>query len=140
MENSTKNLKDMTLEELRELRNQRYDQACRDDSIDKCYIVATEMGTQLEEIVSHSYFGQGHLWQGRDGLEIFVDYSSKDVTARYKGRKVMSTRTHSRFFVPGDWMKIVEMEYLLALAKKSAREAARNEKERQALIASMESV
>ncbi len=129
---STKSLKEMSLEELKELRRQWYAQAIEDGSIDKCVLVAIEMGEEL-----NARYGPKYLRKTGD-LELYVDQWGGYATADYKGREVMSTHPCTRLFLPGDWMKIVETEYPLALAKKLARAAVHSEKERQALIAEME--
>lgn len=126
----SKNLRDMTLEELRELKRQRYQQALRDGSISKCIFVAKETG-EMDACVPK-------YLRKMEGLELYVDDVGGYATATYKGKMVMSTHPRTQLFTPGDWMQIVEMEYTLALAKKLAKEARERERERQKLIDEME--
>lgn len=114
-----RNLSDMTLKELKELRKEWYKQAVDDGSIARCYKVCTIIG----ELFDPEYGPKYRLLNVKNGLDLY--HYGNYIIATWKGKQVMSTHPCERLFIPGNWMKIVDELYMVAVEKQ------RQEKERQ---------
>ena len=133
MVTNNKELRNMTTEELQELKKGWYQQAKEDGSLDQCYVVCTMLGERLNARYGPKY----HFQDDENNLELYVDNWGKYFTAEWKGKRVMSTHPCDKLFIPGDWMEVVNTLYPFALEKDRKEKKQREEKQQQQMVAEL---
>lgn len=123
-----KGVENMTIDELKRLKVQRYRDAQEDGSIAACYRVGRVLGK-----LQPAKYGSKYLWESA-GVRIFVDDYGNYMTVHADGKQVCSTHTCDEIFIPGAWMEAVRPAALSATAKEQQDEARREEAARQALL------
>lgn len=124
----TPNLQSLSLDELKALKAQWYQEADNHGILRGLAEVARTLGKKLPE-----RYGPKFRWEGGDEVEIYVDDYGHYMTVHHKGRLVCSTHS-DRLFVPGDWS--TQPLSLLTQARdcRDAERAAIEDKERARLV------
>ena len=92
-----------TLKDLRKLKEKWYKDAKNSGFIRKVAMVGRELGEQQK----NERYGPKYYFES-DGLRIFVDDYGNYFTAHYNGKRVCSSHSTDRIFVPGEWTKIID--------------------------------
>jgi len=123
-ETEHKPLEEMTLDELHQLKKERYNKA--QDIIGRARFVAVTLG----ELINSTY--TKHSWEA-DGVTVFVDSYGRYMTVEQDGKKVVSTHNDA-FAIPGRWEDVVEKFYVLAKEKDEEDRKQREQEEREAFL------
>jgi hypothetical protein len=116
-----------TLAALRQVRSQRYLDACRNGTIAMIETVVTELGVAIPK-----RHGAHVVWtEGR--VQIMLDTHTNAMAVKAGDRVVCSTASTSRFFVAGPWLGVVEQAAITARARVIDRREQR-EREARALL------
>lgn len=124
----TSNLSDLSIDELKALRERWYNTALYDGSIAKVVCVVREFGTCRPK--KH---GSNWLWRQGDVEIVLDDYTGYTYVTQGK-RLVMARTDTSRLFVPGPWMDVVRTAAGRAIARIEARRAQAAEVEKALLL------
>jgi hypothetical protein len=92
----------LTLEELKKLKYQWYEEAVTSGKIDEIAKVCRVLGNP----VSHNY-GPKYSFE-RNGIVIYLDDYGNYMTVHYDGKLVCSTHPTERLFVRGVWTNIIQ--------------------------------
>lgn len=127
----TKNLEDMTVEELKELKKRRYELAENRGLLVNIDFIARTLGTRLANKKYEFY---------RDDIYVFVDdyggYMQVEIGGPY-GKIVCSTHEADRLFTPGKWTDKILCLLEEATLKRQEIDTRREESIRQRLINEM---
>ena len=123
-----KKLEDMTVDELKATQREWYETALKTGKIEACRTVGLYLGTRLNASWGPKY------QMDKDDLSIYIDDYGGYMTAKFKGKAVMSTHQNDRLYIPGEWE--LQLSDLLPLAQKEAEASRlrRQEKEREELL------
>lgn len=120
-------LQNMSLEELKKLKNQWYKE--NRDTIGTIIQITRLIGKQLNENYGPKY----NLDINEHDIVVYVDDYGHYATAHNKGKLVMSTH-NEQLFIPGKWVDIVMSKKNEAEEKEIDNEKKKNEEKRQTLI------
>jgi hypothetical protein len=121
-------LNEMTNDELLKLKNQRYNNAKKDGTINKFYVIGRELGTNIP-----SRYGPKYSWT-YDGISIYVDDYGSYMTIR--GDKLLcSTHFCDQLIIPGEWIEKVLSFYPQAEKVREEKIVKQKQKEREMLLA-----
>lgn len=118
---------DYTVEELKQLKKQWYQDAMDKGMIAKIGKVCRELGSKVP-----AKWGPKYQFDS-DGLSLYVDDYGHYMTATYKNKLVCSTHFCEQLFVPGEWEKIIEDQYPEAEKKEEIKNSERLHKEKKQL-------
>lgn len=99
-----KELKDMTLQELKEQKAIWYEENTRNGNIQKLITIARQVGEKL----SHNYGPKYNFTNGV--IEIYVDDYGNYMTTKVNGKLKVSTH-NDKLYVPGEWEEIIARLY-----------------------------
>lgn len=118
----------MDVEELKALKVQWYENACKDGSIALCHLVGSQLGVSLS-----AKYGPKYKWEA-EGVEIYVDDYGNYLTVHVDGKQVCCNHYCTRLFIPGPWMDVVKRAAVLARQKKEGDECRREQDECRRLL------
>lgn len=105
------------------LKASAYNQAREDGTISKLWMVADELGEDMNQRYGPKYqFNHGEI-------EIYADNYGNFMQIHLSGKLIVSTH-NERLFVPGPWMDEMQPFIRQAQAKREQREWERDEKRR----------
>lgn len=140
IEKSTMNTEDMTNEELKQLRQERYHAACQNGTFAKLGLIARQLGhdpasrdADGNPIPYRSSHGPKYVWR-RNNIKIYVDDYGHYMTVHMGDREMASTHQCSQFIIPGDWIAEALSVYEVAVAKANMARQQKNDHERRQLL------
>lgn len=125
-----KELNEMTVKELENLKRTLYKDNTENGNIHKLYTIARMLG----EEVKHSY-GPKYLYKYGEN-EIYVDDYGHYMTVRASGQLVVSTHT-DKLYVPGEWESVLTEAHPLAEEKLQRQSNAEEQKAKSDLLAQL---
>jgi len=118
---------DYTVEELKRLKKEWYQNAMDTGMIAKIGKICRELGNKVP-----AKWGPKYQFDHGD-LSLYVDDYGHYMTASYKDKMVCSTHFCEKLFVPGEWEKIITDHYPKAEKKEEMRTAEKLHKEKKEL-------
>lgn len=109
-------VKDMSIDELEKLKQQRYQAAMDNGTLAMIGTVARELGHPQQV-----QYGPKWLWSA-DGISIYIDGYGRYLTVCSDNKKVCSTHRAEEFIVPGAWIDRVASYFPEALKNREEKE------------------
>jgi hypothetical protein len=125
---TTPDLSSLTVDDLKALKRQWYQDAIADGTIAAIGRVVRELGE-----CHPKKHGANWVWES-DDVKIVLDDWTGHVVAIVGDRQVFAQSTTSRLFVPGRWTEAVELADIVARNKIAARRGAAVDGEHAALL------
>lgn len=127
----TRDLSSLSVEDLKALRKRWYEEARQDGSVAAIGRVVRELGT------SHpKKHGANWIWSD-DGIRIILDDWTGHTYVMDGDRQVFAHNYTCELFVPGPWMDVISAADVEAQARVAARDTARADDERAALLSQL---
>lgn len=124
----TPDLSSLSVEDLKALRMRWWAEGCADGSIAAIGRVVRELGTEHRK--KH---GANWIWSD-DGVQIILDDWTGHLYVMDGDRQVFASNYTAKLFVPGPWMDVISAADVEAQARIAARDAARADNARAALL------
>ena len=131
------NLENMTIEQLKALKQERYNEAREEGTLRAIASICRELGEDPAGPGYVSRYGPKRVWKQGD-ITVYVDDYGAYMTVSVEGKKVCSTHPCDQFIIPGDWIDAVLAHYSEAQERVEQREARQLTNERSRLMAHLD--